>query len=334
MRCNTRATEPNQSAERGKHPHSMTGVDDPDGDVYDGDEWEGEPSVQKPEIELEQVHPLHAAVNVTAKLLGLIAAGEGGSEGGADGYSEDDFDAEKSPTMSTPRKNTGSSIEKQPPVAPAKGEDEISKASLTNTPSESDDKSYQIDATSADERECTPSPNPTITKSHELLDLVSIHGHRGEVTANTVLPPPAPSTTPSRSGPVIDRQLERLRIAEKSARIAAKRIAEFRETQTQKEAQFAADTTAQKKARQKFRASNQKVYQQMGVSHLTGEQRYQLLIEEKKLKKAHDHAKLKSEKQQRWHNVKRLADSNKTAATPAHMEKLKQLEQQNRERWH
>uniref|UniRef100_K3X8T9 Uncharacterized protein n=1 Tax=Globisporangium ultimum (strain ATCC 200006 / CBS 805.95 / DAOM BR144) TaxID=431595 RepID=K3X8T9_GLOUD len=150
----------------------------------------------------------------------------------------------------------------------------------------------------------------------------------------SVLPLPAPSITPSRSNPDTDRQLERLRIAEKSARIAAKRITEFRETQAQKKVQFAIDAAAQKKARQKFRASNQKVYQQMGIYHLTGEQRYQLLVEEKKLKKAHDQAKLKLETQQRWYNVKRAANLDKTAETLAHMEKLEQLEQQNHERWH
>ncbi|GAB9466546.1 hypothetical protein Gpo141_00003918 [Globisporangium polare] len=150
------------------------------------------------------------------------------------------------------------------------------------------------------------------TTAKAAVDLVTVHAHR---TPETVMPPPAPAyRTSTQRNPIAKRQQQELRLSEKRASVAAKRILEYRERQAQREAQQAAEAAASKKKREQFRASNRKVYEQMGVSKLTGEQRYQLLVEEKKLVKQHRDTSAKLEKHQRWYNAKATEPNRKSLA--------------------
>lgn len=165
----------------------------------------------------------------------------------------------------------------------------------------------------------TTSDNDIDDHSHEVrlpalaardeVERVRMHAHRGEETALPLpLPPPAPVQ-------------DSLLISEQRAMIAAKRVVEYRENRRQIAAQETAKAAVTKKKREQFRASNRKIYEQMGVSNRSYEQRYADLQEEKKLLAQHEKACRALEENQRWYNRKvavAVQAGKQKRQTPAH----------------
>lgn len=282
-----------------------------DDDAYGDEEWE-ESSVTKPSDTVEQVHPLNASVDAahTTTKLDPTTGGEDG------GYSDGEFEGGKN-DGGTASSGNASSIENPP-------------AALTYARSDKDTDRSEAEPTAESEVS-----SQTYAKEKEPLDLVRIHAHRNQ--EKIAQPPPAPSMPgASERSADMEKRLQLLRISEKSAIVAAKRVVAFREMQTQNEAQRAAETAALKNKRIALRASDRKIYQQMGVSHLTGDQRYQLLVEEQQLMKKHQKAVEKLEKQKRWYNVKTATSDSKKKKNmaAAHVAALKERELEKRKHWY
>lgn len=311
----------------GASPYEDEGYGDDDFEEHDG-----VPSTKKPQslAAAGQVYPLDSVSDDAAKLAGARKADaalagdevDDDEEGGGE-YSDDDFEGKK----------TAPSVEKAAVPTTykvnllAKSEDDTSTAALVSYSTFNDDADDDGDTDNGDcvmdssaDAQQQDAAHREATADKPARNLVSLHAHQ---EPEALLPPPPPPIDPisSLQHDTETKRQQVLRLSEKRASVAAKRVLEYREIQAQREAQQAAETAVSKKKREHFRASNRKIYEQMGVSKLTGEQRYQLLIEEKKLLKQYRDASAKLEKHQRWYNAK-AAESNRKSLAPAHVAEL------------
>lgn len=312
-------------------PGGTSPYEDEDYGDDDFEEHDGVPSAKKPQslAAVGQVHPLDSVSDDAAKLAAARKADaalagdevDDDEEGGGE-YSDDDFEGEK----------TAPSVEKFAVPTTfkvnllAKSEDDTSTAALVTYSTSNDDTDGDGDADNGDcvtdssaDAQQQDTAHREATAAKPAGNVVSLHAHR-EPEALLPSPPPIDPTSSLQHDTETKRQ-QVLLLSEKRASVAAKRVLEYREIQAQHEAQQAAEAAVSKKKREHFRASNRNIYEQMGVSKLTGEQRYQLLIEEKKLLKQHRDANAKLEKHQRWYNAK-AAESNRKSLAPAHVAEL------------
>lgn len=252
-----------------------------------------------------QVHPLDPLIDSAAPPA-VVKTGDDDEEGYDDGGSDySDFEGEK--TALSASKPSALTLQVENRALPV-----LLRSSIAGKGNAHDDGD---DVESADNRSET---DHSVTGHAKLkIDLVSIHAHR-----EPLLPPPAPVHRSFLQRDTVEITLQQLRLSEQCASIAAKRILEYRGTQAQREAEQAAEAAAAKKERGQFRASNRKIYEQMGVSKLTGEQRHQVLVEERKLLKQHRDVSAKLEKQQRWYNAKATTGYNRKSLAPVHVAEL------------
>jgi hypothetical protein len=161
-------------------------------------------------------------------------------------------------------------------------------------------------------------------ESEQLFDLVRIHGHHH----NRQTPPPVPIQVASE---IIreEKSPRSVDIGALHARIAAKRIAEFRRTQSAKEARERALETAWVQKRREVRRSNDAMYKQLGVAGLSAQDHLRLAQRRRKQEMKQKEISANRERQNQCRN----AMPKRPSSAPDHIRELQMRHsRENRER--
>lgn len=158
---------------------------------------------------------------------------------------------------------------------------------------------------------CTELQSSDLLYENNLVELARVHGHHYQYHT----PPPIPSTIPASTEPKSESKAD---IGALQARVAAKRIAEFRRRQKLKAdwEREMESTRAQK--RREIRHSNDAMHKTLGVAGLSAHDHLRIAQRQRKQEEKKKDIAASLERQNRWYNC----TAKRPATAPDHKRQL------------
>ncbi|KAE9310985.1 hypothetical protein PR003_g20130 [Phytophthora rubi] len=135
-------------------------------------------------------------------------------------------------------------------------------------------------------------------KETHFLDLAHIHDRHH----NHQVPPPVPSKIPGIEYPNEVKSPSKPDRGALQARVAAKRVAEFRRRQAQKEEELRALESAWTQKRREIRRSNYPMHKELGVADLSAQDHLRIAQRRRKAEAKQEEVAARLERQHRWYN--------------------------------